>query len=561
MNQFFEGNGVNCIPLKQHRDINNKQQGRKMKVLCVFVCAAIGYSASTSYLYNTITADTHIYIGTIVQREKSKDENNESIPDHVRSYLKISTLSMESSITKENRITYELHRRHQLTYKGIFDGYMRCPSKNRHELPKELLEPRLLDFVTSMSTNLRILVMGDSVGIQFVNGLFESFLTTRSSSPLPFLPYTRTNQEGDERKFCRDAWPGHEQLLSSPINGGGILAGWRITGMLLRKREGKPPPNSSGGGWNRNDVELLRKEQQLNSSNTTTPISLASRVISANISQAELAEQQLLLKLFDVMIFRIPHGWIDFSAINNITLAETVELAYELFGVSTVLFIAVPFSNNVKTVEDLHQLHAANNLLRKFVYDWNHRTKNDDLYFSNRVKYILVQALDHFASDLNEWNAKYLGILCKTTRNGDITNDCNNTIINKEIMNITDKEVEERYVLKRANKKSKYPISIAQGCAQKPLTKDTDCYRNSKTSDGMQWCMQTIGGRYFASTACMLGCVFNTNTGTQVEENNSSLLQCQESCNKQYMSLKLVDPGAFSSSPHIFSNIQKNGTL
>ena len=39
--------------------------------------------------------------------------------------------------------------------------------------------------------------------------------------------------------------PGHEGMtISTNVRGGGVVAGWRITGMLQRQGEGKALPNA-----------------------------------------------------------------------------------------------------------------------------------------------------------------------------------------------------------------------------------------------------------------------------------------------------------------------------
>lgn len=58
----------------------------------------------------------------------------------------------------------------------------------------------------------------------------------------------------------------------------------------------------------------------------------------------------------------------------------------------------------------------------------------------------------------------------------------------------------------------------------------------------MHWCVETIGGRYSASIACLLGCVYNGSgeMGGGEEEFNTTkenVRQCERECNEQFMSL------------------------
>jgi hypothetical protein len=60
---------------------------------------------------------------------------------------------------------------------------------------------------------------------------------------------------------------------------------------------------------------------------------------------------------FDAMVIRIPHGWMTLDQISEKALNETVHLAHELFGVSSIVFMSLPFVNNVHTMEDLRLLN------------------------------------------------------------------------------------------------------------------------------------------------------------------------------------------------------------
>ena len=84
--------------------------------------------------------------------------------------------------------------------------------------------------------------MGDSVGIQFSRGLKEA-----------------TGAFGDDWSVLRYSWAWHEGIhVSAPVRGGGVVAGYRLLGMLREIGEDKPLPNVRGGGWNHTDVDCLR---------------------------------------------------------------------------------------------------------------------------------------------------------------------------------------------------------------------------------------------------------------------------------------------------------------
>jgi hypothetical protein len=64
------------------------------------------------------------------------------------------------------------------------------------------------------------------------------------------------------------------------------------------------------------------------------------------------------------MVIRIPHGWMTLDQISEKALNETVHLAHELFNVSSIVFMSLPFVNNVNTMEDLRLLNETNTLIR-----------------------------------------------------------------------------------------------------------------------------------------------------------------------------------------------------
>jgi hypothetical protein len=55
--------------------------------------------------------------------------------------------------------------------------------------------------------------------------------------------------------------------------------------------------------------------------------------------------------------------------------------------------------------------------------------------------------------------------------------------------------------------------------------------------------METIGGRLFAGTSCLLACAFNNETrdGSTNSETATDIRQCEQRCNDDFMSMKSVD--------------------
>jgi hypothetical protein len=270
--------------------------------------------------------------------------------------------------------------------------------------------------------------------------------------------------------------------VSAPIQGGGVMAGWRITGILQREGENKKGPNRCCGGWSREDSrKLLRHNYTVD--NTT-----------------------MTIDSFDVLIFRIPHGWIGLDLVTKEKLQEMIELASELFGVKTVMILSLPYINNVKTLGDVRQLKDTNDMIRKLSQNWPSGKHGVDR----------VQVLDFatFGDSLMEWNGRLMGM---------DTSSAN-------------------YTLEKIKGTRRIPPkSIAQVCAKRVPDQTTECEPNGFSKDGMHWCMDRMGGRLVAATSCLLGCVYNQNkNASESIKTIEASDECERSCNDQFMILKSV---------------------
>lgn len=392
------------------------------------------------------------------------------------------------------RISFRLYR--NLTYNNTFNPTIRCPLGeksgftgngnrkrwySRRGLPPELQSRGILDFVTTVSTSLKIMFMGDSVAIEFAQGFEEC-----AGALL------------NHRSVLRGAWgKGHETMaISAPVRGGGVVASWRLTALLQRSAEGKSLPNAPGGGWLREDAKNLL--------NFTYPIQQLTSLDTTSVGS------------MDVLIFRIMHGWISFTDITIEALQEVVDLSHELLGIKTVIFMTVPFSNNVKTKQDLKDMNRINNLIREFCHSWQPLEKG--------VQRVLVHEYGIFTDALIEKNAQSIGINISTESN--------------------------QYMLNRLDFPPAFPVSIAHGCASLPR-EQSSCHRNFLTRDGMHPCMETIGARLFASLACLLGCVYNhENTVLDINPDSAYVRQCESDCNRKFMTVLPVDESAIYDVQH-----------
>jgi hypothetical protein len=98
--------------------------------------------------------------------------------------------------------------------------------------------------------------------------------------------------------------------------------------------------------------------------------------------------------------------------------------------------------------------------------------------------------------------------------------------------------------------------SIAQLCSTRVPVGSSTCEGNSISVDGMHWCLETIGGRLFAGTSCLLACAFNNETkdGSTNSATPTAIRQCEQRCNDAFMSLKSVDVSSMRKKYYIPSN-------
>jgi hypothetical protein len=361
-------------------------------------------------------------------------------------------------------LSYQLHldQPYNVTY-GFFtkcyvgvttNKFGRKPIK-RVPLAQPLAD--ILNFTTTVETNMKILMLGDSVGMQFHQVLEEAAGAT-----------------WDHRTLFKFAWGAHESVsISAPIQGGGVLGAFRMTGMFLEEGKGKPPPNAGGGGWLPKDTQLLLNHTYVVDNNAVLQV----------------------VRAFDSMVFRIPHGWLKLGEITSATLTETLELAHDVFGVTTAVVMTLPLNNNVVNMEELLQLHEVNTMIRDVVANWS----------GKGVKHVLLMDFGKWADQLVELNARLAGL-------------------NQHPAN---------YTLGRLGC-TRFPPSIAMVCTKPVALKSCTCDRNMVSIDGLHWCMESIGGRATAAIACLLQCPL-------LEDDEKKIKGCEKMCNHRFMSLDNLD--------------------
>jgi hypothetical protein len=221
------------------------------------------------------------------------------------------------------------------------------PVDDRAELPSS--SP--FDFYTYIQTNLNILVMGDSLAVEF-GSWFQNAGRATNKTVLKYLPIGDHLGEG---------------LAVAKVDGGGSISYWRILGLWERRTLDRPLPNL-GKGWNESWPSTLRG-------------SLPDPSDKVN-----------------VLIFRVSHPWLGTREISVDRLMETVALARIYLGKPlTIIFVTVPLNNNVVSNENMTDFRAMNDLVRSFVRDLN----DSDVMLSDVEAYI---------DNVIEWNANMIGM-------------------------------------------------------------------------------------------------------------------------------------------------------
>jgi len=400
-----------------------------------------------------------------------------------------SNSSSKPPTTTPPMTTYTFVPKNQINYAEPWDSCdpgKFCNKFGRHCQRRKALFP-LLQQLTNFSTTLdlgtndvsqssnKLLVLGDSVGMQFFHML------DRASSAASFKTH---NRKRHNRTVLEYAFGEH---ISYAVSGDGKLGAWRTTGMFLKENEGKPPPNEPDGGWNR-----------------TTAQALLNVVVPGADDKAATP-----IGSFDVVLFRIPHGWLKLHQITTKGIIESLQLAHEVFGVTKAILLTLPFNNNVHT---------------HLISEW--RSKNDDIrrlvttFQSNKetipgIDRLVLMDLAELTNQFIHRNARYLGYL------NDTNDDENMPYLNVRLVDYIPKV-----------------LPAAAHVCSGPLAKENTrllCDKNAITADGLHVCPNTYGGHFVAATGCLLQCLESTATTPQ----NASL-DCQTNCNDKYMTLKRI---------------------
>ena len=439
-----------------------------------------------------------------------------------------SPATKEEVSTPAKTIQYVLDTQEEGQYHTSYD-YNIC--KNRpNQFPPTLSQRGQLDFATHITTNLTILVMGDSVGAHQIG---ENFMEAASFN----LTQQDINSTMDTRIAMMTRATTHIKPHTKRPNmavktiatrGGGTAISYRANaGMLSHKLLRDTIMGVSA-------YQLRRLQQHLHATTGS--------------------------KHVDAMVLHIPSGWIGFEheisdGVTQETLAESVRLAGEMFGAKTVVLLTVMLSNNL--FKDLQGLFSP---LRKKVYDFaKYFRANVNLPLWHGVEKVVVLDLASLSLELVLANAHALGLMTPRL-DQQYRGDARNTTRNHSGSEYSEytalQKVLREHTLKKKPKHGRtIDIPMALVCSEISSTNATMCTPNRISLDGMHWCMKNgIGGRMQAGLACVLSCAYPSNHNENANEENAekkkqsvgggfSISDCESKCNNRFMNVDAVTFG------------------
>ena len=362
----------------------------------------------------------------------------------------------DKKTVRDSTISYKLIR--GLTYNNTYDPFYICKADGytgeRASLSPKFSQNGVLDFHVQITTSLKILIVGDSVGIQFAQALQEA-----------------TGALSENRHVVYHSWRQHEGVtVASPVRGGGAAAGFRITGLLKEKQKNNqyqlaPVP---GGGWMSSNVTSL-KEAIADSQMKKRPGHTNVSNNDININAGDL----------DVIILQFPFGWLEKPALDLFTedaLMDAINTSHKAFGAKTIILQTIPIQNNVMDMKK--ELHSINNAIYEFAHKYN--PPND----GTGVRNVMVMDFAWLSFNLFLHNAVGLKLLPSSTLELLEKRSLSSSSLVAEALNPVSK-------MKLNCCHKEYPQIYSHVCGEilNEPNNTKYCKMNTYSLDGMHWCM------------------------------------------------------------------------
>lgn len=321
----------------------------------------------------------------------------------------------------------------------------RCSEEKRELFPPDFQALLQTAFTPKLTTNMNMIVMGDSLGVQ-LSVLFQGVAADHLTSDNRVVLAKYPKDVGDREIYAL-----------SQARGGGTIAEWRLFGLLSRFGLEAALPPHEGGGWRLEMVETMK-----NHSWNRTDLN-------------ESPSGQSTVGSFDIMLFRIPQVWITLDAVHFESLLETVTLAAEVFGVKTIVLINLPLVKAYKRTTDLA---LANERIRSFVNICQERR-------SSLPATVMLMELGTLITEAGEYNARSLGY-----------DTSNPYFVFEQVPN--DPLLYTRPVATNCLSQPQYDEASGSYVGMCPL--------NMLFHDGLHLCIETFGPRIVGGMACLVEC-------------------------------------------------------
>lgn len=399
---------------------------------------------------------------------------------------------------------------------------------------------RYLDFSTSVSTDLKILFLGDSVAEQFGRAFDLASTVELHTDPKADNPnrvvhnYFRVY---GEVRACLFA--------TAPVRGGGAVGMWRVVKLLSMSRRGFDVCNSKAGGWNDAQLAMIRDQRyRVPATSNANETELAGNITTETIGN------------FDAVVLRIQLGWMGPGEITESALRETIMLCRDYLGAQTVVVMTINFTNDVHTPHQWAWALETNDKLREMARSFN---RNETEYKSK----FRVQIME-FAN----FTTQVLWANARTIRAPDgYAFEYPDLQLRPPNSSVPNYEIGADFLFDRFqpwHRNDHHPQSMPSVCGRmtdmfidpKGRGVRRNCTRNAIMYDGLHWCMSSVGPRYHAGLSCLLGCAYNRENKegiTSVEDDNIQREQCERSCNDQFMSLLPINEAWFEKDSILYS--------
>lgn len=373
--------------------------------------------------------------------------------------------------------------------------------------------------------------------------------------------------------------------LSGPVHGGGIVGYYRL--LDLPNKEGRKQyvycKNEKGWSWSdvreMLDFDMERREdgdvaKPLVRANSTHDSPHTTWYKSRLTGKGNTSNQSKTHSVgnFNAIILRPPGpGWMKLHEITRERIIESIQLLHELFGVETVILTTLAFNNNVLTPRDWKDLLAVNQMIRDVADHWDNDVSG--------VKFVMVQDFGAFTNEILWMNGRHLGYNISSlemqhqgydTIPTEWENEGPIFLLHRIIMKDWKFNPSIPMVCNTPPVCESFSVALPNGttvrnidefCIMNITADKSQCFFNRFSRDGMHWCVETVGPRYSASVACLLGCVYNgaanEKYGNASYDDKMKIIegvkQCEGECNGRFMSLVPVNESWLNKTASIYS--------